>query len=84
MVYMATRKQEKMLIHSKKQAQVRALLFGKAFNKVPAKYSDYSNVFLEKNAAELPENIGINKHTIELEEDKQRPFKSMYNLRLVE
>ena len=47
-------------------------------------YSDYSNVFLAKNAAELPENIGMNKHTIELEEGKQPPFRPIYSLGLVE
>ena len=33
-----------------------------------------------KNIAELLENIGINEHTIELKEDKQPPFGSIYSL----
>ena len=47
-------------------------------------YSDYSNVFSTKNAAELPENIGINEYTIKLEEGKQPPFGSIYSLGPVE
>ena len=56
-----------MLVHSKKQVQIRALLFNKAFIEVLVEYSDFNNVFLAKNAAKLPENIGINEHAIELE-----------------
>ena len=59
-----------MPVHSKKQAQVRALLFDEASTKVPAEYSDYNNVFWVENTTELLENTGINKHIIELEENK--------------
>ena len=54
---------------SKKQAQVGVLLFDKASTEVPVEYSDYSDVFSVENAAELPENIGMNKHAIKLKED---------------
>ena len=37
---------------------------------MPAEYSDYSDVFLAEIIAELPENIGINKHIIKLEKGK--------------
>ena len=83
-MHMAIRNQEKMLMHSKKQAQVRALLFDKALTEVLAEYSDYSNIFLAENAAKLPENTGINKHAIKLEEGKQSPFGPIYSLGLVE
>ena len=73
-----------MPMHSKKQAQVRALLFNKAFTKIPAKYSNYNNIFSMENAAELPENTGINEHTIKLEEGKQPPFGPIYSLEPVE
>ena len=63
-------KQEKMPVHSEKQAQVRALLFDKAFIEVLVEYSDFNNVFLTENVAELPENTGINEHAIKLEEGK--------------
>ena len=38
------------------KAQVGALLFDEAPTEVPMEYSDYSDVFLAENAAELPEN----------------------------
>ena len=47
-------------------------------------YSDYGNIFSAENVAELPENTGMNKHAIELEEDKQLPFGPIYSLGLVE
>ena len=71
-------------MHFKKQAQVEALLFDKALIKVPAEYSNYSNVFLAKNAIELPKNIRINEHIIELKKGKQLPFKPIYSLGLIE
>ena len=64
-----------MPVHAKRQAQiqdeaqVRALLFDEAPIEVPVEYSDY-NVFSAENVAELPENTGINEHTIELEKGK--------------
>ena len=36
-------------------------------------YSDYSNVFLAENAAELSENTGINEHAIKLEKVSSHP-----------
>ena len=54
MIYMAIQKREKMLMHSKKQAQIRALLFDQVSTKILAEYSDYSNVFLAENATKLP------------------------------
>ena len=73
-----------MPVHSKKQAQVGALLFDEAPTKVPAEYSDYSDVFSAENAAELPENTGMNEHAIELEGGKQPPFGLIYSLGPVE
>ena len=67
---MAIQEQKKMLVHSKKQAQIGALLFDKAFIEVLVKYFDYSNVFLVENTVELLENIKINEHTIKLKEGK--------------
>ena len=73
-----------MPVHSERQAQVGALLFDKASTKVPAEYSDYSDVFSAENAAELPENTGINEHAIELKEGKQPSFGPIYSLGPVE
>ena len=69
-----------MPVHSKKQAQVGALIFDKALTKVPAKYSNYNYVFLVENAAKLSENIGINEHIIKLEKNKQPFFGLIYSL----
>ena len=66
------------------KAQVGALLFDKASTKVLAESSDYSNVFLTENAAELPENTGMNEHAIKLEKSKQPPFGPIYSLGAVE
>ena len=73
-----------MPMHFERQAQVGALLFNKALTEGPTEYSDYSNVFLAKYAAKLPENTGINEHTIKLKEGKQPPFGPIYSLRPVE
>ena len=64
--------------------QVGALLFDKAPIEVPAEYSDYNNVFLVENAAELSKNTRINKHAIKLEEDKQSSFRPIYSLGSIE
>ena len=73
-----------MLAHSKKQAQVGALLFNKVLTEVLAEYSNYSTIFSVENAAKLLENTKINKHAIKLKEGKQPLFGSIYSLGLVE
>ena len=73
-----------MPVHSKKQAQVGALLFDKAPTKVLIEYFDYSDIFSIENTAELPEYTGINNYTIKLEEDKQPLFDPIYSLGPVE
>ena len=90
-VRIAIRKQKEMLMHSKKQAQIKAqnraqvgaLLFDKAFIKIPADYSNYNNIFSIKNIIELLKNIRINEHTIKLKEGKQSSFRSLYSLRSI-
>ena len=71
-------------MHFKKQAQVGALLFDKAFIEVLAEYSNYSNVFSIENAVKLLENTKINKYAIKLEKDNQPLFGPIYSLKLVE
>ena len=73
-----------MPIHAERQAQVGVLIFDETPIEVPAEYSDYSDVFLMENAAELPENTGMNEYTIELKKGKQLPFGPIYNLGPVE
>ena len=69
-VHVAIWEREEMPVHSKKQAQVGALLFDEAPTEIPAEYSDYSDVFSAENIVELPENTRINEHAIKLEEGK--------------
>lgn len=56
----------------------------KAPIKVPAKYSDYANVFFSDLVIELPKNTGINEYVIELIDDKQPLYGSIYTLSPVE
>ena len=72
----------KMTIHPARKAQI-ALLLAKKVT-IPAKYTNFSDVFSKKSAKMLPKRTKINKHAIELEEDKQPPYKPIYNLGLVE
>ena len=91
-VHVAIREQEEMAMNPDRKAQIEAqsgaqvgaLLFDEAPTEVPAEYSDYSNVFLAENAAELLVNTRMNKHAIELEEGKQLPFGPIYSLGPVE
>ena len=62
--------QEKIPVHSKKQAQVGTLLFDEAFTEVLAECSNYNNVFLAENIAEFLEKTRMNEHIIKLEKGK--------------
>ena len=53
----------RMTIHSAREAQLALLLAEKIT--VPAKYSDFANVFLENLANIFPEQIRVNEHAIE-------------------
>ena len=64
--------------------QVAALKQEEAPTKVPAKYSDFSHIFSEKEALVLLERTKLNEHAIELEGDKQPPYGPIYSLGLVE
>ena len=66
------------------RSQIRTLIFNKTLIEIPAEYSNYNGIFLAENATELPENTGINKHAIELEEGKQSLFGPIYSLGPVE
>ena len=83
-IYVVIWKQEEMLVHSKKQAQVEALLFDKAPIEVLVEYFDYSNIFSAENTAELLEYTGMNNHAIKLEESKQPPCDPIYSRGSVE
>ena len=51
---------------------------------IPAKYSDFSNVFSSDSVAELPEHTEINDCPIKLLDNKQPPYGPIYSLGLVE
>ena len=71
-----------MPIHSSCQAQVAALTSKET--RIPAEYSDFSNVFSLDSVAELPEYTGINNHPINLLDNKQPPYSPIYSLGPVE
>ena len=83
-MHVTIREREEILVHSESQAQIGALLFNKALTKVLVEYSDYSNIFSVKNAAELSENNRMNEYAIELEDVKQPLFRPIYSLGPVE
>ena len=53
-------------IHPAREAQI-ALLIAEEI-KIPTKYSDFSNMFLEEKASILLEATELNQHAIELQE----------------
>ena len=53
-------------MHPSQAALIAALKQDEATTKVLSKYADYAGIFSFDLAMELQENIGINKHTIEL------------------
>ena len=73
-----------MQVYPFHQAQLRLLLANKAPIQVPSKYSDFPNVFLFDLVIELPENIGMNEHDIELVDRKQPHYGPIYALSPVE
>ena len=48
------------------------------------KYSDFSNVFLEKKALILPKATKLNQHAIKFQENQQPPYRLIYSLGVVE
>ena len=50
----------------------------------PFKYSDFSDVFLEKKALVLPKTSNLNQYVIKLQDGQQPFYESIYSLGLVE
>ena len=71
-----------MPIHPARKAQI-ALLVAKEV-KIPTKYSDFSDVFLEKKALILPKVTELNQHAFELQKGQQPPYGPIYSLDSVE
>ena len=68
--------------HPARKAQL-ALLLVKKVN-IPTKYSDFADVFSEKSANLLTEQIEANEHAIKLEEGKEPPYGPIYSLRPID
>ena len=71
-----------MPIHPSYQAQLTALTSEKTG--IPAEYSEFFDVFSSDSTTELPEHTGIIDPPIDLLDDKQPPYGSIYSLGLVE
>ncbi len=56
-------------MHPSKKTQITQLKADEALTKVPSKYTNFTDVFLPKLAAELPKYTGINNHSIKLVDD---------------
>ena len=73
-----------MTIHPTWATQINALKQDEASTRLRSKYANYADVFPLGLAMELPENISINGHAIELEEGKQLLYKPTYSLEPIE
>ena len=51
---------------------------------IPAKYSDFADIFFEKSENIFPKQTGSNKHAIKLEKGKQPFYGPIYILKPVE
>ena len=71
----------KITIHLARKAQMALLLAKKVI--VSVKYLDFANIFLEKLANVLLEQIRVNKHVIKLEKSKQPSHGPFYSLELI-
>ena len=67
-------------MHPSRKAQIAYLKADKALIKVPSKYTDFGNVFLQKLVVELPEHIKINNHAIQLMDNWQPSYNLIYSL----
>ena len=72
----------KMTIYLVQNAQIALLLIEKVT--VSEKYLDFADVFSKKSAKVLPKRMGINKHVIKIEKEKQQSYGFIYCLGLVE
>ena len=70
-------------VHFFQRPQISNLIAKKTLTKVPAKYSDFEDVFSPYLVSELPEHIGINNYAIELVDSQQPPYGPIYSLRPV-
>ena len=68
-------------VHPFWRPQISGLIAEEALTKVPAKYSDFADVFSTNLASEVSEHTGINNHAIELVDGcQQPPYGPIYSL----
>ena len=72
----------KITIYTAWKITITLLLVEKSI--ILAEYADFVNVFLKESIKVLSERTGINKHAIELEDDKQPPYRPIYSLGSIE
>ena len=65
-------------IHPDRKAQIASLLTKEV--KIPDDYSDFTDVFSEEKALELPKHTELNEHAIDQENDKQPSYRPIYSL----
>ncbi len=70
--------------HHSKKAQIAYLKMDEVFMEVRSKYADFADVFLSKLTTKLFKYLDINKDTIELMNNYQPPYNSIYSLSPVE
>ena len=71
-------------VHPSRKSQISDLIIEEAPIKIPAKYSNFTDIFSLDLASELLKHTKINDHTIELVNGQQPPNRSIYSLRPVE
>ena len=69
----------RIIIYCSQTTQIAALKQDEAPIKVPLKYAYYADVFSFHLAMKLPENTGINKHAIKLQDGKESPYGPIYS-----
>ncbi len=71
-------------LHSSRRAWIAHLKVDEAPTKISSEYANFADVFSPKLAAELSEHTRINNHAIELVDDRQLLYGSIYSLEPVE
>ena len=71
-----------MTMHLSQAAQITAWKQNEAPTKILSKYANYADIFSFDLAMELPKNVAISKHAIELQDGKQPSYKPIFSLGL--
>ena len=74
----------KLYVYPSRRPQVSGLIAEEAPTKIPAKYSDFTDVFSPDLASELPKHTRIIDYAIELVDGQQPPYGPIYSLGPVE